>query len=338
MQDVAREARCSSAAVSMALRGDRSIPPTTRARIEAAAARLGYRVNPLVSALMTLQRRRRPAADTGAVVGYLSSHHSDNPWRRHAAYRGMYAGVSERSRELGYRIEEFDLGADGMTPLRMRQILRTRNVHGLVVAPLPHQATRIDFDFADLAAVGLGLSVHAPVLERVANDHFQSAALAVERCFDLGYRRVGLALCRETSLRLDHRALAGFEFALGQLGAEVRLPPLQPLTDAELLAAVPAWLRTWKPEVVIFDNPYAESQAAIPAQVGFVSLAVERPNDTVSGIFQNYPLLGRVALEHVAAKLYTNSFGSLKEAHLHLVAGAWVQGNTAPGPRRRRRG
>jgi LacI family transcriptional regulator len=174
------------------------------------------------------------------------------------------------------------------------------------------------------------------VLERVANDHFQSAALAVERCVELGYRRVGLALCRETSLRLDHRALAGYEFALGRLGVETRLPPLQPQTDAELLPALAPWLRQGKPDVVIFDNSYAESQAAVPAAVGFVSLAVDRPDDPVAGIFQNYPLLGRVALEHVAAKLYTNSFGSLEESHLHLVAGRWVGGRTAPGPRRRR--
>jgi len=337
MDDVARAARCSRAAVSLALRGDRSISEKTRQRIIASAQRVGYRVNPLVAALMSLHRRRRRASAATSVIAFLTSHPPAEPWRRHSSYVGMFDGACERAQEIGYRVEEFNLAALGMTPARMRRILLARNVHGVVVAPLPHREVRIDFDFSAAAVVGLGMSVHEPVIERIANDHFQSAALAVEKCVGLGYRRIGLALSQETSFRLDHRWLAGFRFGVAQHALAEIVPPLMTERSEELPAAIPGWQREHQPDVVILDNSYPAYVRQVPAAIGVVSLTVDRPDDRVSGIFQNYALLGRVAVEHVAAKLYTNSFGELDEAHLHLVAGRWVAGATTPGPGRRRK-
>lgn len=336
MQDVADAARCSRAAVSLALRGDRSIPEKTRARIVAVAERLGYQTNPLVSALMTMHRKGKPVSSATTVLAYLTSHTPDNPWRRHSAYVGMYHGAAERAGEIGYRLEEFSLGATGMTATRMRDILLARAIHGVIVAPLPHHDTKINFDFSSFAAVGLGLSVHEPAIERVANDHFQSAALAVDECVKLGYRRIGLALNRETSVRLEHRWLAGYRFAMDQHGLGDDVPVLMPQTSDELPTQIPPWQKRHRPEVVIFDNSYPDQVGAVPADVGVVSLSLDSAGDTVSGIFQNYSLLGRVAVEHAASKLYTNSFGVLDEAHVHLVAGRWVAGTTALGPKRRR--
>ncbi len=337
MQAVADAARCSRAAVSLALRGDRSISEPTRERIAGIARRLGYQTNPLVSALMTMRRQGRPAASATAVLAYLTSHPIDNPWRRHSAYVGLFNGAFERAAEIGYRVEEFNVAAPGMTATRMRDILTARAVHAIVVAPLPHHDTKIRFDFSSFAAVGLGLSVHEPAIERVANDHFQSAALAVDECVKLGYRRIGLALSRETSVRLEHRWLAGYQFAIAQHGLGDAAPVLMPQTSDELPGAIPAWQKRYRPDVVIFDNSYPDQVGAVPADVGVVSLSLDSPSDAVSGIFQNYGLLGRVAVEHAAAKLYTNSFGVLDQAHIHLVAGKWVHGTTTPGPKRRRR-
>ena len=58
MQDVADAAQVHRTTVSLALRRDPRIPTATRERVERHAAKLGYRANPLVSALMQLQRRR----------------------------------------------------------------------------------------------------------------------------------------------------------------------------------------------------------------------------------------------------------------------------------------
>lgn len=336
MQDVARASGYSRAAVSMALRGDHTIPEATRLRIRAAARRLGYRPSPLVAALMSLHRRRRGVTGATATIAFLSSHSPENPWRRQEVYRSMFAGAAERATELGYRLEEFDLGARGMTPGRMGEILSTRHIHAVVAAPLPRRNTQLDLDCSALAVVGLGLSVQAPLIERIANDHFQSAVLAVEHCVTLGYRRIGFVVSEETSHRLGHRWLGGYRLAIEQSGLGLRLPPLMTNRTDELIGAMPAWLRTHRPDVVILGNSEANLFARVPVAVGVVDLGVAQRDGAKTGIFQNYQLQGAVAVEHVVAKLQSNTIGPLAEAHLHLVAGIWVPGVSAPGPGRRR--
>lgn len=320
----------------MALRGDRTIPEETRRRIQAVARRLGYRTNPLVAALMSQQRRRRATTSATTAIAYLSSHPPENPWRRQEIYRSMFAGAAERAAEIGCRLEEFDLGAAGMVPVRMREILRTRHIHAVVVAPLPNRETQIAFDFSALAVVGLGMSVQAPLIERITNDYYQSAGLAVERCVALGYRRIGFVVSNETSHRLDHRWLGGYRFAIERHGLAERLPPLMTDRTDELEAAMPAWLRAHRPDVVIFGNSEANLRACVPRTVGVVDLNVMRRDGSQTGIFQNCPLQGAIAVEHALAKLQTNTLGPMGEAHLHLVAGLWVPGTSTPGPRRLR--
>jgi LacI family transcriptional regulator len=103
MQDVARASGYSRAAVSMALRGDPSIPEETRDRIQAVAQRIGYRANPLVAALMSLQRQRRPTTRNTTTVAFLTSHPADFPWRKQPVYQRMFAGAEHRAGELGFR-------------------------------------------------------------------------------------------------------------------------------------------------------------------------------------------------------------------------------------------
>ncbi len=335
MEDVARASGYSRAAVSLALRGDASIPEQTRRKIVGVAQKLGYRTNPLVSALMSLQRQRR-SMEGAATIAYLTSHPPGESWRARSYYLSMFSGASERLAEIGCRLEEFALRSSGMTPARMLQILRTRSIHAVIVAPLPHGETHVELDFSQLATIGLGMSVHTPVIERVANDHFQSAALAVEQCVARGYRRIGFVLSQESSRRLDHRWLAGFRFAVEQQGLETRVDPLMTELQAELPGALPGWLRRNRPDAVILGNAELELQAGLPLDVGMASLGVDRRDGRLSGVHQNYSLLGRVAAEHALAKLHTNNFGPLAEAHLHLVAGTWAEGETLPGPRRRR--
>lgn len=336
MQDVARASGYSRAAVSMALRGDPSIPEETRDHIRAAAQRIGYRANPLIAALMSMQRQRRPTTRNTTAIAFLSSHPPDFPWRKQPIYQRMFAGAAERAGELGFRFEEFDLRARGMSAARVRKIFEARHIHAVVAAPLPHGETRLDFDFSALAVVGLGLSVHEPWIERVSVDLFQAARSAVERCVALGYRRIGFALSQETSQRLDQRWLGGYRFAIEQHGLEARLPLLMPERTRELAGALPAWLRTHKPDVVILGNAERELPALIPAGVGLVLLSVDRSDGEQTGIYEDHALLGRIAVEHVVAKLNHNILGTLPQARVHLVDGVWVSGRTASGPGRRR--
>lgn len=332
MQEVADVIGCSRATVSMALRGDRTIPETTRQRVKEAADRLGYRTNPMISSLMSLHRRRRPSAGLRTKIAYLNPSPQGHVSRLFDSYKEMLEGARQRALEVDCELEEFNLVAPGMNARRMRSILRARGIHGVIVGPLPDAGTTLDFDFTGLAAVGLGMSLADPLIERVANDHFQSAALAVRECAALGYRRIGFIVNQDTSARLGHRWLGGYRAEIEQHATLAKLKPLTPQTARQTAASIPAWLKDERPDVVIVGTEESRIWAAVPIDVGLVVMAADTAKTPVTGIHQDFPLIGRNVAERVITLLHTNNFDPIDQPVLHLVGGVWVPGTTAPGP------
>jgi DNA-binding LacI/PurR family transcriptional regulator len=285
---------------------------------------------------MSLRRRRRPSLRDTTAIAFLDSHATADPGNRHFSYRRMLSGARTRAADLGFRIEVFPLRRPGEGPAHVRSVLDVRHIRAAIAAPLPHGETHLDFDGRGLALVGLGLSVHSPLIDRVSVDLFRSACDAVTHCIARGYRRPGLVLSRETSERLEHRWLGGYRFALAQQGLDGPLPPLMPEKTEDLAAALPDWLRATRPDVVILGNAEPELPGLIPASHGVVSLSVEFADGEQTGIFEDHSLLGSIASELVIGRLQQNRLDLLDEARMYLFAGKWIEGRTAPGPRRRR--
>lgn len=336
MKDVARLAGVARSTVSLALRNDPTIPAATRNRIRAAARQLGYRANPLVSALMTSLHARR-TANRHAVLAYVTCDPGFAPWRSYRMFIELHEGARQRARDLGYELEEFSLSSPGMTPARFVQVLQARGILGLLIAPLPRAVRELTFDLDGLAVVGIDMSVAAPIVERVSNDHFQSAVLAVENCRRLGYRRIGYIVSRELSARLEHRWRAALEMMLADAPARDRVRPLMPADTFAIPAAIPAWYARERPEVVIMSELDPHGCYGLPPKVGLVSLSLEEQSvGRVAGIFQDNRRMGAVAIEHLVARLERSEFGADDRGRIHTLAGHWVDGGSAPGRGRRR--
>jgi LacI family transcriptional regulator len=332
MKDVALAAGVSRATVSLALRNDRSIAAATRSRIYAAAEQLGYKTNPLVSALMSSIHARR-LSQKHTVLAYVTTDPEVAPWRTWRMFIELQQGATKRVDELGYRLEEFPLRAPGMTPKRYVQMLKARGILGLLIAPLPHGESTIELDFNDFAVVGIDLSVAHPPIERVSNDHFQSALLAIRECQALGYNRIGFIVSRQLSERLGHRWIAACHFMQAGMPAAQRVRPLMPESTDDILAAIPTWYAQEKPDVVIMSELNPHGHYPLPPKVGMVSLSLEEPSlGRVAGIFQDNRRLGAVAVEHLVARLERCEFGPDDRGRLHMVAGRWFAGVTAKGP------
>jgi len=331
MKDIAAAAGFATATVSLALRNHHSLPLATRRRILAVARRIGYRPNPLVAALMVSLRSRRPV-ERHTVLALVTTHPADDPWRRQRTFAEMADGAGRRAAELGYRLEEFPLRTGGMNPRRYVQMLRARNIHGLLINPLPHREKDLALELQDFAVVGLGASVASPSIERVSNDHFQSARLACAQCAALGYRRIGFVVSREMSERLEDRWLAGYTLAQQRLPARQRVRPLIPEQTADIAAALAAWHAREQPEVVIFGFFAPAYQARLPRSVGIVALSVYDLGGRLTGIFQDSRALGAVAVDHLVGRLQRGDFGAENAGRLHLMAGRWAAGQTARGP------
>jgi LacI family transcriptional regulator len=337
MQDVAEQAGVSRSAVSLALLGHPSIPPSTRERVEAAARRLGYRKHPLVSALMSSRRNRQPVTAIRAALGFLTSEAPPDSWRQGFLLRAIHTAAVKRAGELGFSLEEFSAGDPAMRPERLQALLRARGIHGLLVAPLPGDQTQLDFDVTQFAAVGVGMSVKEPAIDRVSSDHFFEAKLAFEHCQRLGYRRIGLALPANINRRLEQRWLSGYLLAQRSVAAAARFPPLMPETREEIAPGLNSWIARHRLDAVIFSNRLEERMACAPTRVGLVSLSVRDDSGRVAGIRQNEHGIGEKSVELLVAKLNRWDAPHRELPTLHLLRGAWSDGLSAPGAGQKRR-
>jgi len=131
MQQIAAAAGVSKSAVSLALRNDPRIPKATRSRIQKVANDLGYQRNPVVDSLMTqLRAGRQPSFQ--ANLGLVNCSPKKDLSENHT-FRRLREGVLRRAEQLGYGVEEFWLQQPDMRPERIKQILETRGIRGLIL-------------------------------------------------------------------------------------------------------------------------------------------------------------------------------------------------------------
>ncbi|MCC5021735.1 MAG: LacI family DNA-binding transcriptional regulator [Candidatus Synoicihabitans palmerolidicus] len=229
-------------------------------------------------------------------------------------------------------MEELALRAPGMTPKRYMQMLQARGILGMLIAPLPLGEHTIELEFEKFAVVGIDMSVQEPPIERVANDHFQSAMLAAESCRALGYKRIGFIVSRQLSERLGERWMAACHLAQAGLPARSRVKPLEPARTDDIIDEILAWFAREKPDAVIMAELDPHGHYPLPPRVGMVSLSLEEQAlGQVAGIFQDNRRLGAIAIEHLVARLARCEFDTDDRGRLHLLAGSWQAGASGRG-------
>src|ERR1700760_3489728 len=108
MAEIAQRLGVASSTISRALRDDPRISIELRNRVRRVAKDLGYRPNPLVSALMA-NRRRRGSGGAVDVIALVTNYGGRTGWRTKEVCRWEHDGIQRRAGELGFRIEIFAL-------------------------------------------------------------------------------------------------------------------------------------------------------------------------------------------------------------------------------------
>jgi len=254
MKHVAQAAGVSVMTVSLALRHAPSIPVATRARVLAAAEKLGYRRNPLVSVLMAGLRGRGTGAREAQVLAYVESFPPGASGQHVESLRRFREGSALAAARHGYRLEVFRLGGSGLSEVRLERVLQARGIRGVVFAPVPKAGTRFTQAWAGHAVAALGFSITAPAMHRSVNHQIHSIRLALRSLLALGYRRIGLVISRAHNERVEHRWLSSVLLTQHEHRATGAVFPL--LLDDDLRAApVRAWMRREAPEVVVTTEP-----------------------------------------------------------------------------------
>lgn len=330
MKKIAREAGCSVMTVSLALRNSHRISVDTRTHVQEVARRLGYRTNPMVSALMTHISSSRPVVHQ-ANIAFLATR---EVWKQSWVSDELYGGVRDRAEELGFLVDKIWLdGSDG-SPDRLQKILRSRNIQGVVVAPLPETGELDAIHWEDLSSVAIGNSVLSPRLHRVTNHQYHGMQLILETLRAKGYRRIGLALEAFVDDKVDRTWSSGLTGHQVRWPAKERVPPLLGLVHTD---DVRKWITRHRPDVVIgLDralDSLLELDIDIPGEVAFVHLSVPYvafPGIDVSGLNQRWRTAAAAAVDSVVAQLYRNERGIAREPKTIMLEGAWYEGVTTP--------
>ncbi len=356
LKDVAKRAGVTTAAVSMALKNNPRIGEATRKRIAKIAEELGYRVDPNVASLMRyLRSNRRP--EFAETIGFVYAYGDAEEFKQAIALEGLFRGAVDFADRQGYKIEPFWLREEGMTQARMNSVLVSRNIRGLILPPLPENHAKLKFDWNRLAVISHALSLDEPEIDNITSHQYYSVRLAFEKCRELGYRRIGLALNRVHSDRTEHRWLAGYLSSSRLLPAEEQVPEYLGPPNREFLN----WYRDNQPDAIIvakmhFREALDESGIQVPEDVAmaFLNLARHTDDDSrssyavplefldtgyhdaytapgeMAGVVHNFYEMGQMSASQIIAALQQNVFGVPKFAKNTQVKGSWVDGRCVP--------
>ncbi|WP_232766641.1 LacI family DNA-binding transcriptional regulator [Geminisphaera colitermitum] len=330
MLDVAHAAGCDRSTVSLALRHDRRIPEATRTRIAEIAERLGYRPHPLLSALGAARRARRPPSlENGTTLAFIISANRKSHIRDEHV-----AGARAAAAAQGYSLETFVVGDAGLTAARLNTILLTRNIHGVIIAPLPEAHGHFDLEWEKFSVVVIEYTFTTPAFDRVVHDNYDGMRVALAHCRERALSRAGLVLTTVGHERTE--GLNGAAFWLEQKAAPQQLAAIPPLYlpewDAETFTA---WRRRHGVEAVITSSSLMEQIHAllrsesveVPGKVSLININC-MPTDRISGIEQNNTGIGANAVRMVIDKLNRNDLGIPALRQTVLIPGRWREGKT----------
>ncbi len=338
LRAIAEKAGVSRMTVSLALRDHSAITAETKKKVQEIARQLGYRPDPVVSALMSNLRRATRVQNVGALA-VITNSPGGLSWSDIPTHRAYYEGARAKAASLGFQLEEFRLNHGGMTERRATQIMWSRGIEGGIIFPTLNQTGTFELkaDISKLSCATIAYSLQAPLLHRSCVHHFRVAMEAANQLRQLGYRRIGLALDSNQDRRSGHNWRAGFLAAEHLHTGQCLVPPLivEEITH-ELFAG---WFRDHKPDALLHLPNQNEGFARIfdwvkrlglrvPDDVGYASLDLPPESSATSGMEQYSALVGAAAVDLVISGLLHHEWGVPLHAKTVMIGGEWRAGKT----------
>ena len=336
MSTIARELGVSKNTVSLALRHDPQIPAATRERVQAAAKRLGYALNPVVSHLMA-QLRQCHEGQPRHTLALLNANRDRDAFRSHPTLPAYVEGAKRRAAQQGYGVDVFWLHDPQLDGARLNRILRARGIRGVVVVGMMDE-NRLPERFAATwrqhACVVTGLRTHEPTLSFCCVDHHALVLQAVERVLALGYRRPGLVIDGKIDRLVEGRFSSGMWVGQQALPEKERVAPFYDVEAARTDATTfYGWLEREKPDVVFtlynVVRRWVEARGLrVPRDLGLVQLERRSDPRDWAGMDQHNDQTGEAAVDMVVSLLHSQELGVPQFPRATLVGASWVDGAT----------
>jgi DNA-binding LacI/PurR family transcriptional regulator len=170
-----------------------------------------------------------------------------------------------------------------------------------------------------------------PSYNYVGTDAYLSVQLAVTRCLQMGYRRIGFVCDQYEDFEASLKYSSGFLSTFRGFGLPVEIPPLRYATENP--STVQPWLKEHKPDVVLGMNddvPEIMQQTGlrIPEDVGWVHVDWAPGMNHWTAIDSRHRDIGILAVDLAIAQFQRNDFGVPGLRRNIFVEGSWIQGET----------
>src|SRR6266849_1929603 len=207
---VAERAGVSKSVVSRVMRGERSVSPSSRAAVVAAAEQLGYRANAVARSLV--QRR---TYNVGVMVSDLHNIFFAE------VLDGLYAAAAER----GYRALITTGNRDPIAEERAVEQLLELRADGVVLAGARLGAHVVAAAARSVPIALVGSDLRLPNVDVVVDDDFEGARLAVKHMVELGHHDIALIDGGQGAGAAERRA--GYKAAMRRAGlaSQIRIEP-----------------------------------------------------------------------------------------------------------------
>ncbi len=335
LRHLARIARLSPSAVSLALRGSTKVSEATRVRVRELADKHGYRPDARIVEMMS-HLRKPVTVRQQACFAVISLYDNPHPWEASRHLSLVYDGMVARATELGYRLEPLWLRAPAMTTQRFRSVLDARGIQGLISFGGPDIDQEFPAVLDHYAVVSLGLSIRSP-LHRVTSHFFNDTVNALNEVHRRGYVRPGIVLGRYEEERGAHAHVSAYlgwcEHALGP-GLALPVLRMDGIEEGPMLD----WVARQRPDVIVFIHRYDQvpglqamlrrNKVKAPRDVGVVVLSHILEGTEFSGMQQNQPLMGAWVVELLAARIANRDFGIPDHPRTEMVESQWIEGRT----------
>ena len=330
-EEVAKEAGVSTFTVSQALRGQAGVAAETRARVEAAAARLGYAINPAAS---FLARQRSPSGVKRQwAVGYLGGRASTSP--------DFLKACKEFNLEGNYLPWE-----EIQSPEATAQMLWNRGISGLLINTADlrwSEEERARFDWSRFSVVKQARTLPDLRCHLVEHNAFDYMSETLRQVVARGYRRLAVILLN-TGTDEDEDARYG---ALMNFHAR-KLPPGVTCVwreadggDASHLdARTLEWLREQNPDVIVAYHwvmifPLRKAGFRIPEEFPMAAVLSDTQRlpgiPIVSGCDTQAMAMMRRSLMILQELIGRGEHGLEWQPVEHMVEPTWIEGETLAG-------
>lgn len=327
---IAEKTGYSKSTVSLALRGSLSVAEATRTEIVEASRRMGYRVNPLVSALMTQQRQGRSAE--GAPTLALVELYPDASAGTIIHLNRGFEGARNAALESGYSLTRFSIHDDrGPSAARLIQIIRSRGIRGVLLVHGGDLSPKWQGDWSEFSVVELASPT--PHYNSVKIDFISSARLAVAELTRRGYRRIGWFCAESVEAYSARRWSLAFNEYNWTLPARDRVPPYAGRKyDKDALLT---WYRRYRPDAVVTNGGteydwFRSAGYRIPEDFGYICINL-LPDQIgrIAGLDGRYDLRMSEAVHMLDGLLRRNQVGLPDPPLILNVPSKWLDGESA---------